>query len=141
MLHESLKMTPAEPARPSGTSARRISALFFERLARQFPVVSPHHTVALKNANEFARELGVHTNHLNKALKQTTGKTTTKHIADKLTDEARALLRHSDWSIADIAYALGFEHTSNFNAFFRKQTGLPPHQYRRSEVAVSYEMD
>ncbi|AMJ64376.1 helix-turn-helix domain-containing protein [Hymenobacter sp. PAMC 26628] len=137
ILHELLKLEPAAPFHRPGTSAARLSAAFLELLDRQFPIASPQHTLPLKNANEFAQHLAVHTNHLNKALKDVTGKTTTAHIAEKVAAEAKALLRHSDWTLAEIGYCLGFGHAPNFNSFFKKRTGQAPNQYRRQPVVVS----
>ncbi len=137
ILHESQKLLPAGPLGRPGTAAARLGAAFLDLLERQFPLASPQHAVQLKNANEYAQQLAVHTNHLNKAVKETTGKTTTEHIAGKLVTEAKALLRHSDWTLAEISYALGFEHAPNFSSFFKKQTGQPPHRYRVAASAVS----
>lgn len=137
LLHESLKLGPAAPAHAPGTAAARLTTLFLDLLDQQFPLVSPQHGLRLKNANEFARQLAVHTNHLNKALRDVTGKTTTAHITEKLVGEAKARLHHSSWSLAEIGYCLGFGHASNFNNFFRKHTGQPPSQYRRQATALS----
>ncbi|MVN75233.1 helix-turn-helix domain-containing protein [Hymenobacter sp. HMF4947] len=137
LIHEAIRLAPAAAAGSSRTAAVRLSEQFLELLDRQFPLASPLHTLPLKNANEFARQLAVHTNHLNKALKETTGKTTTEHIAHKLVAEAQALLRQSNWSIAEIGYCLGFEHAPNFNSFFKKHTGQPPNQYRKQPVLLS----
>ena len=137
ILHESLKLAPAAPYYQPGNSAARLSAAFLEQLDRLFPIASPQHTLPLRNANEFARQLAVHTNHLNKVLKEVTGKTTTEHIAEKMLAEAKALLRNSNWSIAEISYCLGFEHASNFNSFFRKRTQYSPSQYRNQSVVLS----
>jgi len=137
IIHESLKLAPAPLAYQAGTSSARLSALFLELLDQQFPITSPQHTLPLRNANEFARHLAVHTNHLNKAMKEVTGQTTTAHIAAKVVAEAQALLQHSDWSLAEIGYCLGFEHASNFNLFFKKYTGQAPSRYRRRPGALS----
>lgn len=137
LIHEGLKIAPPAPIYPQVTSAARLSTLFLDLLDRQFPVASPQQPLVLKNANEFAEQLAVHTNHLNKVLKEITGKTTTEHITEKLMDEAKALLQHSNWSIAEIGYCLGFRHAPNFNAFFKKHTGLPPHQYRQQVMVLS----
>ena len=137
ILHESLKLAPAEPFYQPSNSAAWLSAAFLELLDQLFPIATPQHTLPLRNANEFAQRLAVHTNHLNKALKETTGKTTTAHIADKMVAEAKSLLRNSNWSIAEISYCLGFEHASNFNSFFRKQTGVPPSRYRNQAALLS----
>lgn len=137
IIHESLKIAPAEDLYKPGSSFARISSLFIQLLERQFPVSSPDHVLPLKNANEFAAQLLVHTNHLNKALKETTGKTTTEHITEKLVKEAKALLMHSDWTISEVGYCLGFEHASNFIIFFKKQIGKTPNSFRREQVAIS----
>lgn len=137
LIHEALKLVPPAPLYPPVTSAARLSTLFLDLLDRQFPLASPQQPLVLKNANEFAAQLAVHTNHLNKALKEVTGKTTTEHITEKLIDEAKALLQYSNWSITEIGYCLGFEHAPNFNAFFKKHTTQPPHQYRRQLMLLS----
>jgi AraC-like DNA-binding protein len=137
IIHEALKIAPPENYYQPGSSSNRISDLFLELLERQFPIVSPQHVIHLKNAGEFASQLAVHTNHLNRALKETTGKTTTEHIAERMIQEARALLLHSNWDIAEIGYCLGFEHPSNFNIFFKKQMGLTPNRFRKQPVTVS----
>ena len=134
IIRESLKMVPSTPTSQPGTSAVRLSSLFLTLLDGQFPITSPQHTLPLKNANEFARQLTVHTNHLNKALKEVTGKTTTEHVAEKTVAEAKALLHHSDWSVAEVGYCLGFEHATNFSGFFKKHTGQSPGSYRKSVV-------
>jgi AraC-like DNA-binding protein len=131
IIHEALKIAPPDDFYKPGTSAARISSLFLELLDRQFPIISPQHSLGLKNANEFAARLSVHTNHLNKALKETTGKTTSEHIAEKMVNEAKAILLHSNWTIAETGYCLGFEHSSNFNIFFKKHTGQTPNHFRR----------
>ena len=59
-------------------------------------------------------------------VKEVTGKPTTTHITERIISEAKALLQHTDWNIADIAYALGFEYPTYFNNFFKKLTGTNP---------------
>lgn len=136
IIQEAMRLCPAPEVAP-GTAAVRLSARFLALLERQFPVTSPQRPLALRTAAEYAQQLAVHPNHLNKALKQATGKTTTEHLAARLADEARALLHHSNWSPAEIGYCLGFGHPANFAVFFKKQTGQPPAAYRR-QAAHSY---
>jgi len=136
ILHESLKLTHDAPT-ASSPAATQLCARFLELLDRQFPLASPQQPLLLRNANEFAQQLAVHTNHLNKAVQAATGRPTTAHIAERLAEEAKALLRHSNWSVADIGYGLGFGHTSNFNTFFRRHVGQPPQQYRRQPLLLS----
>ncbi|MBK9423610.1 MAG: hypothetical protein IPN54_05715 [Bacteroidetes bacterium] len=51
-----------------------ITSLFIELLERQFPIESITQTIQLNSAIDFAQTLGVHVNHLNKVLKETTRK-------------------------------------------------------------------
>ena len=136
IMHEAMKIQPADTFYKPVNAAERITGLFLELLERQFPLDAPSQIVALKNANEFAAQLNVHTNTLNRALKEVTGKTTTELISDRVLKEAKALLQFSNWDIAEIAYSLGFEHSSNFNIFFKKHTSHPPLQYRKVIVSV-----
>jgi AraC family transcriptional activator of pobA len=73
-------------------------------------------------------------NYLNRAVKEVTGKSTTAHISERIITEARALLQHTDWNIADIAYSLGFEYPTYFNNFFKRMTGTNPTAFRSQEV-------
>jgi AraC family transcriptional regulator, transcriptional activator of pobA len=126
LLHEALKMQPQHIYYPPQNATARLVTLFTELLERQFPIDSPGHTLKLRTANDFAGCLSVHVNHLNRALRELTGKSTTTHIAERIISEAKALLQHTSWPVADIAYGLGFEYPTYFNNFFKKQTGLTP---------------
>jgi AraC family transcriptional activator of pobA len=72
-------------------AASRISSLFIELLERQFPVESDAHVIQLKTPVDFAKALGIHINHLNKVLKETTGRRTTEIINGRIAEEARIL--------------------------------------------------
>jgi len=137
LMHEALKMQPADTYYQAMNASQRISELFLQLLEQQFPVDAPLEAIHLKNANEFATQLSVHTNHLNRALKETTGKTTTEWISERILQEARELLRRRNLDIGGIGHSLGFEHASNFNTFFKKQTGQTPLQFRKSIVSIS----
>ncbi|HEY0175367.1 MAG TPA: helix-turn-helix domain-containing protein, partial [Pedobacter sp.] len=138
IIHEALKIEPIGDQFKTGTPSSRISSLFLELLERQFSVASSLYTPQIRNANEFASRLGIHTNHLNKALKEITGRTTSEHITGRIIKEAKTRLLHSDLDIAEIGYCLGFGHASNFNIFFKKQTGQTPNSFRKqSAVPIS----
>ena len=74
--------------------------------------------------------LAIHVNHLNKVLKENTGKTTTDIISSRVAQEAKILLKQTNWNISEIAYSLGFEQVAHFSNFFRKQTSLAPLTFR-----------
>ncbi|KKO89245.1 transcriptional regulator [Sphingobacterium sp. Ag1] len=137
VMHEALKIQPPETFYRPGNASERISTLFFELLERQYPIDAPSQILKLTTANEFAVQLNIHTNTLNRALKECTGKTTSVWIAERMVKEAKALLQFSNWDIAEIAYSLGFEHSSNFIIFFKKQTEITPLQYRKEHSSSS----
>ncbi|RYF48778.1 MAG: AraC family transcriptional regulator [Cytophagaceae bacterium] len=130
LIHYGQKLQPATSMYPSHTASARISSLFIELLERQFPIESPQQKLSLRTANEYANRLSVHVNHLNKVLKENTGKTTTVLIGSRVVQEAKILLKQTDWTISEIAYCLGFEEVAHFSNFFRKQTSFSPLAYR-----------
>jgi AraC family transcriptional regulator, transcriptional activator of pobA len=129
LIHEALKLQPAVGYFKHSSASNRIASLFLELIERQFPV-DAEHILKIKTPHDFAERLSIHVNHLNRAVKETTQKTTTEHIAERIVSEAKSLLTHTDWNISEIAYALGFEYPANFNNFFKKQTGLAPRDLR-----------
>jgi AraC-like DNA-binding protein len=131
LLHFGLRLQPQEPEEKQAVNAsQRISALFLELLERQFPIDDQHPSIELRAASEFADQLNVHVNHLNRAVKENLDKTTTQVIAERVVQEAKILLRHSRWGVAEIADALGFSEATHFNNFFKKHTGSSPTKFR-----------
>ncbi|GAB3937886.1 helix-turn-helix domain-containing protein [Mucilaginibacter myungsuensis] len=126
MIHFAMKMQPTETLYQHPDANSRITAVFTELLERQFPIENPGQRFTLRSASDFAEQLSVHVNHLNRAVRSTTGKTTTAHIAERITAEATALLKHTSWNVAEISYSLGFEEPAHFNNFFKKHTNFTP---------------
>jgi AraC-like DNA-binding protein len=131
LLHFALKMQPSENLEKQAPNAsQRIATLFLELLERQFPIDDLHPQVQLRAASDFADQLNVHVNHLNRAVKEITSKTTTQLIADRLVQESKILLKHSAWGVSEIAYALGFTEVTHFDNFFKKHVSLSPLKFR-----------
>ncbi|CAL2086018.1 helix-turn-helix domain-containing protein [Tenacibaculum sp. 190524A02b] len=74
----------------------------------------------------YASKLGVSPNHLNKTVKQFTGKSTKMWMNESLIMGAKVLLKQSNLSIQEIGYTLGFTDPSYFTRFFKKHTGKSP---------------
>lgn len=130
LIHFGQKLQPISIQQPIHNAAARVSSLFVELLERQFPIESPSQTLQLRTAKDYAERLAVHVNHLNKVLKENTGKTTTALIGSRILQEAKILLRQTDWSISEIAWSLGFEEVAHFSNFFKKQTEVAPLAFR-----------
>lgn len=131
LIHFALKLNPTtkNDKHPINAS-QRISTMFLELLERQFPIDESHQAVTMRSASDFAQQLNVHVNHLNKAVKETTEKTTSQIIAERVLQEAKILLKHSPWTVSEIAYALGFTEVPHFNNFFKKHVQLSPLKFR-----------
>lgn len=130
LIHAALKMQPAATLYTNQNASTRVSSFFMELLERQFPIESPLQRVNLRSAADFANQLAVHVNHLNRALKETTGKTTSQLIGERIIQEARALLKHTNWNISEIGHCLGFEELPHFINFFKKSTQITPKSFR-----------
>lgn len=131
LIHFAMKMEPNEQLYPHQDANARITSIFTDLLERQFPIESPESCIRMRSAKDFAEKLGLHVNHLNRAVRLTTGKTTTTHITEHMVTEATALLKHTDWNISEISYSLGFAEPSHFTYFFKKYTKVTPTSIRR----------
>ncbi|ASK29827.1 AraC family transcriptional regulator [Chryseobacterium sp. T16E-39] len=134
LIHETMKMHPAENFEHYQNASQRVASLFMELLERQFPIDSPDAYLKLRSPNDYAESLSIHVNSLNRSVKEVTGKTTSQQITSRIIQEANALLKHTDWNISEIAYGLGFEEPAYFTNYFKKQTGNTPNALRSDLV-------
>ena len=130
VLYYGQRLQPAPTRVPAHAATQRLAARFADLLERQFPLASPQQQRGLHTPCHFAEALAVHPNHLNWVLQRARGTTTTALIAERVTQEARLLLRQTDWSLAEIADGLGFANVAHFGTFFKRQTGLAPGGFR-----------
>ena len=134
IIHEALKMQPSENYDQHKNAASRLTSVFLELLERQFPIESADNPLQIRTPQDYADNLSVHVNYLNRSVKKITGKPTSAHISERIVSEAKALLQHTNWNISEIAFALGFEYPTYFNNFFKKHSGATPKAVRAMEV-------
>ena len=137
IIHEALKLEPSQNYYQHQNALSRLANVFLELLERQFPIEGIDKPLALRTAKDYAKNLSVHVNYLNRAIKKVTGHSTTSHINNRIINEAKALLLHTDWNISDVAYSLGFDYPTYFNNFFKKATGTNPGTYRTSHISTN----
>lgn len=137
LLHEAVKLTPLTNYFENQNASNRITSLFLELLDRQFPLDSQRR-LTLRTPNQYADQMSVHVNHLNHAVKEVTGRTTTDHLNERIVAEAKALIINTDWNISEISYSLGYEYPTYFNNFFKKWTGKTPTSFRNDKDVFSH---
>jgi AraC-like DNA-binding protein len=134
LIHSAQKLQPADTSLYSDDKApNRVASLFIELLQRQFPIESPLQQMGFRAPAAFAGQLSVPVNHLNRAVKKITGKSTSELIANRILEEAVALLKNTEWHVSEIAWCLGFEHSTAFVQFFRKNLEVTPDSFRHIE--------
>ena len=84
--------------------------------------------------SHYAKALFLSENYLNRLCKKFRGQTAGQLIRGRVEREARKLLCQTQDSVAEIAYALGFESPSYFTAFFKREVGLAPEVYRQNQM-------
>ena len=107
--------------RPSGKVAaipEKFLQMVFEGRNAQFSV------------SEYAAELNVTPNYLNKTVKQHTHRTAIDWIEIARINMAKMLLKDSSVPVGDIAGRVGVPDQSYFARFFKKKTGFTPSEFR-----------
>ncbi|MEL7128926.1 MAG: DNA-binding response regulator [Pseudomonadota bacterium] len=84
--------------------------------------------ISLKTLAEIAR---MSESSFSRRFKSTTGISPYQFVVQERIEEAKRLLRDTDWSLADIAIAVGFSSQSHFSTAFKKAVKLTPMSYRR----------
>lgn len=84
----------------------------------------------LREVSEYASLLNISAGHLSEVVKNQSGKPAIKHIHERQVLEARRLLFHTNNSLKEIAFDLGFSDASYFNRFFKRECNITPVEYR-----------
>lgn len=86
-----------------------------------------------------ADEVGVSPNYLTGMLSRYTGKSFRRHLCECRIANAKSLLKTSPKTIAEVAYAVGFQSLSQFNRSFRDLAKESPSMYRRRKALQVHE--
>jgi AraC-like DNA-binding protein len=96
----------------------------FEELIEQ-------HFQTKKFPSDYAEMMNITANYLNKICKEETGQTSGDLIRKRIMVEAKRLLHYTNDAINEIADKLGFENTSYFITFFKKEAEFTPEYFRK----------
>lgn len=106
--------------------------------SKSFKISKQYHDLLIQNISEhqnlnfYASLLNITPNHLNKSVKQTTGRTANTILNEIRILESKVQLKYSDTPIGDIALNLGFNDASYFTKCFKNATGITPFEYRNT---------
>ncbi|MES2519402.1 MAG: helix-turn-helix transcriptional regulator [Bacteroidota bacterium] len=98
---------------------------------RQFEELINLHYITKKEIKDYADMMNITPNYLNALCKTFLNKTASLLLQERLLIEAQRLLTHTDLSIKEIVFQLGFNDTSYFTRFFRKLTAQTPIEFRK----------
>ena len=106
----------------AGSSYSRYFNLFLRSIKKSY--------TPMKSITHYARELNITTVHLNRICQTTVGKSALQVVDEFLFLEAEKYLKHTEYSISEVAYRLNFEDPAYFSRFFSKYAGVSPKGFR-----------
>lgn len=129
LLHNLLLMAERERRKQGFTEITKgadldYTVLFKDLLEAQFKT--------LKSVSGYASQMNVSEKRLTNAITKTMGKSPKATIDERVMLEAKRLLIHTNSSIKEIGYDLGFEDPTYFIKYFRKHTGKTPIEFKES---------
>ena len=98
-------------------------------IKRAMLYISKHFNTPL-SLEEVAAHVHLHPSYFSTIFKNSTGSSFKEYLNKVRIEESKLLLLNTDFSIIDIAIAVGFEDQSYFSKVFKKYTGITPKQFR-----------
>ena len=82
--------------------------------------------------NKLAEALDISYSQLRREFLNETGENMVNYINNLRIEEAKRLLRQTNASIVEIAVSLGYNNDQSFNRYFKKNEGITPGEFRKS---------
>ncbi|WP_240543813.1 helix-turn-helix transcriptional regulator [Spirosoma foliorum] len=99
-------------------------------LLKKYQTTIDEHFHQLHQVSDYAALLHVSAGYLSEVVKAQSGRSAITHIHERLVLEARRMLFHTNHSLKEIAFDLGFSDASYFSRFFKRETNMTPAEYR-----------
>lgn len=116
---------------PVGTSSQnRILQKEVEKAAQYFN----EHFAEDLSIEEYAVSKHLSTCWFIRSFKRYNGLTPMQYILNLRITNAKTLLRTTTYSVAEVAAIVGYDNPLYFSRLFKKQTGLPPSEFRNNET-------
>lgn len=84
------------------------------------------------NNQELAAQFCLSKSYLSHIFKEATGYSIHQYLVNCRLSSSKTLLRDTGLSVTEIAFAVGFEDSSNFTRMFHDKYGISPREYRKS---------
>lgn len=88
-----------------------------------------------KAVADYAKEMSVTPSYLNHVIKKTSGYPASHHIQQRIVLEAKRKVTHTDASMKEVAYYLGFDDIYHFSKFFKTSSGMNFTAFKNSSRA------
>ncbi|SIS91349.1 AraC-type DNA-binding protein [Filimonas lacunae] len=102
-----------------------------QKRAYEFLMLLEDHYIDERNMQFYADKLSLSTKRLNQVLKEVLNETSVQLLHDRLILEAKRQIIHSENSIKEIAWLLGFKDRPYFSRFFKVHTGQTPEAFQK----------
>lgn len=103
----------------------------YQKRVYEFLMLLEGNYLLVRNIDFYAGKLDISSKRLNQILKDKLDKTGTQIIHDRIILEAKRLIIHSEQTIKEIAFQLGFSDRPYFSRFFKKQTGQTADEFQK----------
>lgn len=90
---------------------------------------TPLHKKSIKNISE---RLAISYTHLSDTIKEATSYPPSHHLKNFLNNLSYTYLLHTNLTVSEIAFELGFSSHAHFTNFFKEANGVSPSQYRKN---------
>lgn len=87
-----------------------------------------------KNVGFYANKMNISTKRLNQTTSKIFGKSPKNIIDNRVLLECKRLLAHTNNSVKEISYSLGFEEPTNFIKYFKKHTNETPISFSQKYI-------
>jgi len=105
-------------------------------LVRKFTGLVKKNFQVKKLVSDYAADLCVTPNYLNRVVKKITHTTASYHIQQQIVLEAKRQAIYSGMSMKEIAYHLGFDNLAHFSKFFKNNCGINFTTFKKGMLSV-----
>lgn len=104
----------------------------FIDIVNRFRVLLQKHYQIEKHVSFYAELLFVTPRRLSEMTESVLGRSAKQVIIDKVVSEGIRMLKHSNFTVSEVAYELGFNDEANFSTFIKKHTTKNPRMIRHA---------